>query len=230
VLVGTKALSQFGVPESTNAVHPDPNYLAQHSEIQIETLSADGNFEPENAHSVGALSEVLKALLPADALARAKSEAKGVVAPFLKVSLEQSPMARLLAQKIYSQDLWSLQELSSELWGESTATTQQATILLLRLAAAARSHPDAAPLIHTVSIVWFVQPKGFPCASVKAAPRVLNHRQVAWEPSRPRWIAVSSATRSPFPSFGVRPVGNGPWLATKIRTPEKWSRVFLLMP
>jgi DEAD/DEAH box helicase domain-containing protein len=147
VLVGTKALSQFGVPESTNAVHPDPNYLAQHSEIQIETLSADGNFEPENAHSVGALSEVLKALLPADALARAKSEAKGVVAPFLKVSLEQSPMARLLAQKIYSQDLWSLQELSSELWGESTATTEQATILLLRLAAAARSHPDAAPLI-----------------------------------------------------------------------------------
>ena len=63
VLVGTKAITQFDVPEATNAVPPDPSYLAQHAEIQIETLAADGKFELENEHSVDALSEVLSSAI-----------------------------------------------------------------------------------------------------------------------------------------------------------------------
>src|SRR5262249_41123606 len=102
---------------------------------------------PEDPQSVAVVSEVLKGLLPAENLVRARSQTKNMVGPFLKAALEQVPIVRRLAELVHSHDLWSLHRLSHELWQTSTATTQQATILLLRLAASARSRPEVAPLI-----------------------------------------------------------------------------------
>lgn len=147
VIEGTKAAPQFDASEAPNAPLPDPNFLAHYSEMLITTLNADGNFVPEDAQSVATLSEALKGLLSAETLTRAQTQAKDVVATFLKASLEQVPIIRALADLIHSQDLWSLHQLSQKLWGVSTLTAEQATIFLLRLAAAARSQSQVAPLI-----------------------------------------------------------------------------------
>lgn len=48
---------------------------------------------------------------------------------------------------MHTQDLWSLDALSRELWSNSDWSAQNATILLLRLTTSARSEPDVAPLV-----------------------------------------------------------------------------------
>jgi hypothetical protein len=48
---------------------------------------------------------------------------------------------------VYENDLLSMDELTRDLWGDATNVTRAATILLLRLAAAARLEPNVSPLI-----------------------------------------------------------------------------------
>jgi len=147
VIEGKKAPPQFDVPAVTHDSPPDPSVLSQFSDVKISTLTADGSFTPDDSKAIGELSQLLNNLLPSESLSAARDQSGQVVAGFLKCALEQVPLVRKLAALIYSQDLWSLQHLSSELWGQCSETSEQATILLLRLAAAARSRPEVSPLI-----------------------------------------------------------------------------------
>jgi DEAD/DEAH box helicase domain-containing protein len=147
VIEGEKEPLHFDSPEATIAPRPDPEALAQHTGMEIETLSTDGNFVLDDMHGVTVLSEVLKLLVSTEALAQAERESNGIVARFLKLSLERVPIVRKLAERVHEHDLWVLSALAHELWNDSSDAAQRATALLLRLAASARSRPELAPLI-----------------------------------------------------------------------------------
>jgi len=147
VIEGKKAPLHFDSQEAVHSPRPASAPLAGCADLDIVTFAADGSFAPENAPSIAALSEILKSLVPGDVLAQAKLASRGIVARFLKFSLEPVPLVRRLAERMHTQDLWSLEALTHELWSESNQITQDATILLLRLAASARSQPEIAPLV-----------------------------------------------------------------------------------
>jgi len=147
MIEGRKAPLRFDCPELKNAPVPQPGVIAERSNIGIVTLTASGAFAAANAHVVAAVSEVLTELLPPQVLTSVATETRGVLAHLLKNSLEQVPTVRRLAKLVHENDLWSLRDLAKELWGEPNDTTRKATILLLRLTAAARAEPGVSPLV-----------------------------------------------------------------------------------
>jgi hypothetical protein len=147
VIEGRKAPLRFHSPEQENAPKPQPDRLANYSDVEIVTLTADGGFAPADDSAVAGVSVVLAELLPSIVLAHSVMDARGVLARFLKSSLERIPIVRRLAELIHANDLWALQNLTTELWGEANDMTRRATILLLRLTAVARAEPIVSPLV-----------------------------------------------------------------------------------
>ncbi|MCW5980039.1 MAG: DEAD/DEAH box helicase [Bryobacteraceae bacterium] len=124
---------------------PDPHQLARYSDIDLVTITADGAFEEFHANSQ--IHEVLLNLLPPDAIRTAAASASGFTAPYLKAALEQVPMVRRLAELLYEHELLSLDALAHKLWSDVNTPTRKATVLLLRLTAAARLRPTDPALI-----------------------------------------------------------------------------------
>lgn len=207
VIEGTKAPLQFDTPELSNIPRPDPSFLAQYSDIQISTLAADGGFLPADTEALTSLSQALKGTVPQEVLNMARVQAMDVVSPFLKTSLEQIPIVRKLAELIHSKDLWSLQELSYEVWRECSGTSEQATILLLRLAAAARSQPEIAPLIPHRLHCLVRAPEGLSVCINQSCNAPVTWRVSglgAMQASRDRCVACSSIT---LPIFRCKACG-----------------------
>lgn len=146
VVEGSKApLSSLRTLESTPI--PDPEILARDSEIDIVTLTADGAFVEQDAGTVARAEKMLLSLLPPDAVSAAFASSDGILGRFLKLSLEQVPLVGRLLELVYDNELLSIDGLTSKLWGSTTDATRKATILLLRLTAAARWDPNDSPLL-----------------------------------------------------------------------------------
>jgi DEAD/DEAH box helicase domain-containing protein len=133
--------------ELKTAQTPDATQLAQYSGIDVVTLNADGAFIDPDPDALNRLRPVLSTLLPDDVVSSAEASANRILAPFLQLSLEQVPMVRRLMELVYENDLLSIGDLTRRLWNDETRVTNEATILLLRLTAAARLYPNESPLI-----------------------------------------------------------------------------------
>ena len=121
--------------------------LAKCSGIDLVTLNADGAFIDPDEDAFNRVYPALSTLLPDDVLSAAKATACRILAPFLQLSLEQVPIVRRLMELVYENDLLSIGDLTRRLWNDEARTTNEATILLLRLTAAARLHHNESPLI-----------------------------------------------------------------------------------
>ena len=147
VVRGTTAQPKFEASPTNSSTQPDPTQLASHSDIEITTLTADGDFVAADEARVIPLRQAISLLLAEGIVSEAVLLARGNPARFLKSSLEQVPIVRRLAGLIHSRELLSVDELAGELWGEATVVTRKATILLLRMTAAARFQPGESPLV-----------------------------------------------------------------------------------
>jgi len=147
VIQGNPSPLRFDAPELRDVPEPKPDALTQHSNVEIVTLTAEGDFAPLDGEAATTLFNVLKNLVPAPVLQLASEEAQGVLARFLKTSLQQIPIVRRLAQLVHDRDLWSLADLTKQIWGMSNEPTREATILLLRLAVSARQESTISPLV-----------------------------------------------------------------------------------
>src|ERR1017187_8433867 len=127
-------------PELKTDQPPDVTQLAQYSGIDVVTLNSDGEFVGPEPDALSRLHPVLSILLPADVVSSAEASANRMLAPFLQLSLEQVPIVRQLMELVYEHDLLSIGDLTRKLWHENTKAANEATILLLRLTAAARLH------------------------------------------------------------------------------------------
>jgi len=146
VIQGEKA----ALPESRalpEAPAPDPVRLARKSGMDLVTLSPEGQFVVAEENVVQALTEAMRLMLPEDAVWVARQESGGFAGPFLKRSLEQVRIIRQLMELVYDAELLSIQELAVRLWNDDGDAEQEATTLLLRLAAAARLTPNESPLV-----------------------------------------------------------------------------------
>jgi DEAD/DEAH box helicase domain-containing protein len=121
--------------------------LNQHSETELVTLDPEGKFAKPNGVAFLSWRRILSDLLPESAVLEAAGTSDGLLAPFLKKALEQAPIIRRLMELVFESELSSVDELSQKLWGANSEATRKATILLLRLSAAARTQPNDTPLI-----------------------------------------------------------------------------------
>ena len=147
VIEGKKAPLEFTGEEAKNFPTPVVNMLATHADLDIATLGADGRFLSSDPAGVSKVAHALASGVTNDAVAAARSTANDVLAPFLKMLLDQMPIVRQLASLLRSQELWSLDALANKLWSVSDSESQDATVLLLRLAASARSSDELSPTI-----------------------------------------------------------------------------------
>ena len=133
--------------ELESAPRPDSHELAKYSQMDVVTLNADGTFAEPSERVATRSRQLLSHLLPQDVVSAAALFAKGLLGPLLKLCLEQVPLVRRLMELVHENDLLSIDELTSKLWQDTTREKREATILLLRLAAAARIQPNESPLI-----------------------------------------------------------------------------------
>lgn len=147
IVAGITSRPRFDSPLCDAPSEPTAADLAQFSDLELRTLTADGEFLPVDQSMLQGLKPVLLHLLPSDVLAEAELQTNGITAPFLKNALARVPMVRRLAELIHERQLLSVEELAGTLWKESTMATRQATILLLRLTAAARKKATDSPLV-----------------------------------------------------------------------------------
>ena len=147
VIEGKKAPLQFDAEEAKDFPIPVAAMLASHSNLDIVTLGVDGKFLPPDQQGVLRVAEALASGITTKAVTAAREASNDVLAPFLKTLLEQMPIVRQLARLIRSRELWSLDALARELWSDSDPATQDATVLLLRLAASSRSSDELSPII-----------------------------------------------------------------------------------
>ena len=147
VFEGKPAPIQFDAEEAGDFPAPIAALLAQYSDLDIVTLAADGTFISPDGQRVSRVKEALATLVTLNAIQVASEASKDVLAPLLKLLLEQVPLVRKLAKLIRSQELWALDELAKAIWSNSDSESRDATVLLLRLAASARSSSELSPLI-----------------------------------------------------------------------------------
>jgi len=126
---------------------PRADQLAEHRELELVTLNADGEFVAPDPDALRRLRPVLSKLLPDEAISSAEASAKGFLAPFLKLSLEQVPIVRRLMELVYDKAVLSIDSLACGLWGNADQATRDAAVVLLRLTAAARLKSNEPPLI-----------------------------------------------------------------------------------
>lgn len=126
---------------------PDPQELAKYSGMDVVTLNADGAFVASDDGLFSRSHRLLSNLLPEDVVSAAAASAQRLLAPFFKLCLEQVPLVRRLMELVHDNDLLSIDELTGKLWQDTSTEKREATILLLRLTAAARLQPNESPLI-----------------------------------------------------------------------------------
>ncbi|HEY6343012.1 MAG TPA: DEAD/DEAH box helicase [Bryobacteraceae bacterium] len=147
VIEGSPAPLEFESAELKRVPEPVAETLARYSDLEIVTLDAEGGFAPADLVALEPAAAAIGGIVHDETIASARAKCDGVLARFLKHSLECVPIVRRLAHLIHKGDVWSLGQLAEELWGNATEDARRATILLLRLTSAARSSPEAAPLI-----------------------------------------------------------------------------------
>jgi DEAD/DEAH box helicase domain-containing protein len=129
-----------------NAPEANATSLANQCDVDLVTLTADGDFIKANPSEVKSVREILSGLVPQEVVSNEFSSQEMSLAPVLRNCLKRVPIIRKLTETVYESDLISLEELTAKLWGKVTDSTRKATTLLLRLSAAARAKPSDSPL------------------------------------------------------------------------------------
>jgi hypothetical protein len=197
VIEGEEAPLQFDTEGAKDFPAPVAAVLANHSNLDIVTLGADGKFLPPDQQGIVKVAEALTGTVTAKAITAASEASNGILAPFLKSLLEQIPIVRQLAKLIRSRELWSLDALAKELWMSSDAASQDATVLLLRLAASARSSDESHPIIPHRLHCLVRAPEGLSVClnSACTAPPTARHENVgALQASQDRCAYCDSIT------------------------------------
>ncbi len=143
------------LPVFSGGPEPDASALARHSEVEIVTLDKDQDFCPPDYSAIESLKCVLACLAPPSLVDNAQMESGARLGPFLQTVLETVPIVAQLREIVHGSDLLSLGDLSERLWGNRGEDSDKATVLLLRMAAAARDSPGKSPLIpHRLHVLF----------------------------------------------------------------------------
>jgi hypothetical protein len=150
IIRGHTSSSDFGVKESPPPFLPAVSDLAKYAQTDFSTLKANEELIENDESTVKALSEVVAHIVSTNVVEQSLKEYPGTPARFLFSVLREAPLVGKISEILSSEkgNILSLDELSIRLFPDGT--TQQArnaTILLLRLAAAARMRGCDLPLI-----------------------------------------------------------------------------------
>lgn len=147
VIQGKTSDPSFVRPFSEPRTRPDASKIADYSDVDFLTLTAEGEFRETDENTIIALREITSLLVDPTISSGSSPASNEKSAPFLNRVLTEVPIVQDLARLIHSRDLISVEELARELWGEGSDISRKATILLLRMAAVARARPGDPPLI-----------------------------------------------------------------------------------
>lgn len=147
LIEGRRAICRLATVKVPPAKTPAPERLAQHSELDITTLTPANEFAHVDDPAMEVLAQVCREVSDESTVAAERKNHDNTPAPFLHSVLDKAPITQELAQALYDRQIIALPELAEILWGQRSAKATEATALLLRLAAAARPTATAMPLV-----------------------------------------------------------------------------------
>ena len=150
VINGRFADHDLGQIESAPENPPEASEVAKYVDLDFATLTSEDELIDDDQEIISKLRNIITKLISADSLDRALRKHPATPSHFLYASLRESPLIRKMADVLTKEkgSVLSLDDLASRLFnGSINANKQNATIVLLRLAAAARLHASDLPLV-----------------------------------------------------------------------------------
>jgi len=150
VIRGRYADHDLGDAESPPAQPTPTADIAKFVDLDFGTLTTEDKLIEDNEETVSTLREVATLLVSKATLDRAQHEYPGTPARFLYASMREAPLIRKTADILAKEkgSVLSLDDLADRLFdGKNYANDRNATIALLRLAAAARMRASDLPLV-----------------------------------------------------------------------------------
>lgn len=150
VIRGRYAVHDLGDAESPAGQPTTAAEIAQYADLEFATLTTEDELIEDNEETVSTLVEVAALLASKATLQRARHEYSGTPACFLHASMREAPLIRKTADILAKEkgSVLSLDDLAGRLFnGKNGANERNATIALLRLAAAARMRASDLPLV-----------------------------------------------------------------------------------
>lgn len=147
---GNYALNNLGDIVSKPEEVPSATSLSQNYDLEFNTLDTNGELINDDSETSERLADVVTQLVSQKTVQRILQRYHATPACFLHDTLKESPIIRQLS-KILSDEkgnIISLDELSKALFPKDEEyDAENATVLLLRLAAAARKNASELPLV-----------------------------------------------------------------------------------
>ena len=150
VIRGRYADHDLGDAESPPAQPTPTADIAKFVDLDFGTLTTEDKLIEDNEETVNALGEVAALLVSKATLDRARHEYPDTPARFLYASMREAPLIRKTADILAKErgSVLSLDDLAGRLFdSKNNANDRNATIALLRLAAAARMRASDLPLV-----------------------------------------------------------------------------------
>jgi DEAD/DEAH box helicase domain-containing protein len=150
VIKGIYAELDMGQTESPPPKIPDASELAKNVSIDFNTINSKNELIENDFDAVKKLSEIIIYLVSSETLQLARHTYPSTPACFLHLALREAPIIRKIGTILTQEmgNVLSLDELSDKLFpGQEKQDKRNATILLLRLSAAARIRATEFPLI-----------------------------------------------------------------------------------
>ncbi len=148
---GRPGKPDLGEIETPPLEEPSANLLASFSQMELTTLTPDGMLADDApADEMTSLRKIVSLLVPKDTMEMAITSHPTVPARFLYKSLRQAPLVRRLAGLLLTGDrrVLNIDSLAEQLFPRAARpNSRAATVLLLRLSAAARDSAGDMPLI-----------------------------------------------------------------------------------
>lgn len=150
VLRGRYAENDFASPESPPAQPAAASELGQFADLELRTLTEEGEIIEEGEKTVVNLSDIVSKLVSEDVADKSRADFRNCPARFLRSSLHQAPLIRKMANILSDRkgNVLCLEELSRLLFdGQCGIDERKATVALLRLSASARFRSTDLPLV-----------------------------------------------------------------------------------
>jgi hypothetical protein len=150
VIRGRDADHDLGDAESPPAQPATAAEIAQYADLEFATLTTEDELIEDSKETVSTLGEITTLLVSKATLDRARHEDPGTPARFLHASMREAPLIRKTADILAKEkgSVLSLDDLAGRLFnGKNGVNERNATIALLRLAAAARMRASDLPLV-----------------------------------------------------------------------------------
>lgn len=163
VIRGRYAEHKLGNTESPTEHPVSSSEIAKSADLDFSTLTSEDELLENDAECVNNLLAAATNLVSENTVYRAQQKFPDAPAPFLHESLRESPLIRKMAEILAEEkgSVISLDDLAHRLFdGSSNTDARNATIALLRLAAAARLHALDLPLVPHRLHFLFRTPEG----------------------------------------------------------------------